>query len=202
MGVRLNLLIFASATCFIQGEISAHSGRTNEHDCHNVTKTNEYHCHDEDLKYDLNQFGNWIDQDGDCQDTRQEVLIEESLIEVTFKTSKNCEVIAGLWLDLYSGLTYRDPRSLDVDHVVPLKEVYDSGANHWSRQKRIQYFNDLSFKDHLVAVHKSINRSKGSKGPDEWLPPDENYWDSYVGNWNFIKKKWNLNLLVYIPNPE
>ena len=47
------------------------------------------------LTYDRKQFGNWIDADRDCQDTRQEVLIEESRIPVTFKTARQCRVLAG-----------------------------------------------------------------------------------------------------------
>ena len=128
-------------------------------------KTNEYHCHgsDED-KYNRGLFGNWTDEDNDCQDTRQEVLIQESLVEVTFRTNLNCKVIEGLWLrslqwiDLYEIQDY-----LMWIMLFSLKEAFDSGANHWSREKRTQYFNDLT-KGHLVVVHKSINRSKGSKG--------------------------------------
>ena len=74
---------------------------------------------------------------------RQEVLIEESRIPLTFKTSRQCRVIAGEWHDPYTGRVLTNPSRLDVGHVVPLKEAFDSGAKAWSRQEKILFANDL-----------------------------------------------------------
>ena len=42
-------------------------------------------------EYDWGEWKRWTDEDGDCQDARQEVLIEESLVEVTFDTDPNAD---------------------------------------------------------------------------------------------------------------
>ena len=42
--------------------------------------------------YDRSDWKHWVDEDGDCQDARQEVLIEESLEPVTFETDQKCRV--------------------------------------------------------------------------------------------------------------
>jgi len=73
-------------------------------------------------------FGGWIDADHDCQNTRQEVLIQESLIAPTFSTSKHCTVIAGEWKDPWSGVVSTAPGGLDIDHMVPLGNAWASGA--------------------------------------------------------------------------
>ena len=192
------LVIFLiPATCF------AHGGRTNKDGCHHNRKTGEYHCHGEkratppqgspSSTYDRTQFGRWIDADGDCQNTRHEVLIEESLIPVTFKTSRQCFVTSGQWHDPYTGRVFTDPSLLDVDHVVPLKEAFDSGAKEWSRDKMVRYFNDLEHKDHLIAVDRSANRSKGARDPARWLPPNQDYHREYIRIWQKIKKDWGLS---------
>jgi len=50
----------------------------------------------------------WIDADGDCQDIRQEVLVEESLEEVTFESSGHCRVATG------SGWAFTPVRCLPI----------------------------------------------------------------------------------------
>lgn len=146
------------------------------------------------LTYDRKQFGNWIDADEDCQDTRQEVLIEESVIPVTFKTTRQCEVGSGMWVDHYTGSVFTNPSLLDVDHVVPLKEAFLSGADQWSAQKKIEYANYLKNKDHLIAVYRGANRSKGAQDPARWLPPNQAYHREYVSIWLKIKKEWGLSM--------
>ena len=47
--------------------------------------------------YGRGEWKHWIDTDGDCQDARQEVLIEESLEQVTFETDEKCRVETGWW---------------------------------------------------------------------------------------------------------
>ena len=42
--------------------------------------------------YERKAWRHWVDEDRDCQNTRHEVLIEESLAPVTFKTDKGCRV--------------------------------------------------------------------------------------------------------------
>ena len=48
-------------------------------------------------EYDRGQWKHWVDEDGDCQDARQEVLIAESLEQVTYETDRECRVEAGRW---------------------------------------------------------------------------------------------------------
>ena len=47
--------------------------------------------------YNRKDWPHWIDADGDCQNTRQELLIATSKKPVQFKDSKHCTVIYGEW---------------------------------------------------------------------------------------------------------
>lgn len=69
---------------------------------------------------------------------------------------------------MYSGEVIFDASKIDIDHIVPLKWAWDHGASEWSREKRKQFANDPI---NLVAVEARLNRQKGAKGLDEWLPP-------------------------------
>ena len=130
--------------------------------------------------YDRKAWKHWVDVDKDCQNTRHEVLLEESLAPVTFKTSKNCRVISGSWLGAYSGNVFTDASQLDIDHLVPLKEAHIFGGYAWDAYRRRDYANDLSNPNTLIAVDRGLNRQKGASDPAEWLPPNKAYQAEYA----------------------
>ena len=49
----------------------------------------------------------------DCQDARNEALIAESRIAVSYRSDRRCRVAAGEWLTPYSNSVVADPSKLD-----------------------------------------------------------------------------------------
>ncbi|WP_371094995.1 hypothetical protein [Streptomyces sanglieri] len=43
-----------------------------------------------------------------------------------------CRAASGTWYSEYDGLTIDSASRIDIDHVVPLKEAWRSGASQWS----------------------------------------------------------------------
>jgi len=145
--------------------------------------------------YNRKNWRHWIDADRDGQDTRQEVLIAENLAHdsLTEYNEDSSRITLGSWVCMFTGDTTTNPRDLDVDHFVPLKEAYLSGASVWSKEQKSAYANEmLSNDNHLIAVMKGANRSKGAKDPSEWLPAINKCW--YVTQWCLIKSIWDLGM--------
>ena len=147
---------------------------------------------DEIPEYDRNDWNHWVDYDNDCQNVRHEVLQTETKQEVTFTDDTECFVDTGKWYGLYTGEYYYYSSDLDIDHLVPLKNAHISGGWNWSNQKKEDFANYLVDESHLIAVQSGINRSKGSKSPDEWKPNNIDYWCEYAYDWIRIKNNWEL----------
>lgn len=145
-------------------------------------------------EYKRTDWKHWVDEDGDDQDTRQEALIRDSVDPVTFETVDEERVEAGRWIGPYGSGVFTDPSDVDVDHMVPLKNAHDAGGWRWDKDKKRDYANDLSDLQHLLVVEDGLNQSKGSKGPDQWMPPDTTFWCDYVTIWERIKNRWQLTM--------
>ena len=143
-------------------------------------------------KYNRSDWRHWTDADGDCQDARQEALIAESQSAVTYRAGGECRVESGDWFGVYTGESFDDPSDLDVDHMVPLANAHRSGGWAWSKERKAEYANDLSYANHLIAVQASANRQKSSDGPEGWKPPRREYWCQYATDWTTIKHSWGL----------
>lgn len=142
------------------------------------------------LLYNRKDWSHWVDEDGDCQDTRAELLIASSQQVVKFKRNKACNVSHGEWFDPYTGKVFHQASDLDIDHIVPLSWAHKHGAANWSRAQKRTFANDS---DNLIAVDKSANREKGDKAPDAWMPPNHLFWNEYRERFALIVKKYNLN---------
>ncbi|WP_240769641.1 excalibur calcium-binding domain-containing protein [Nocardioides sp.] len=137
--------------------------------------------------YARSKFRHWIDADGDCQDTRDEVLKAESRVAVS-----GCDIRRGKWFSYYDRRTWTLATDVDIDHVVALKEAWDSGAKRWNADTRKRFANDLGDKRSLVAVTDNVNQSKSDRDPAEWLPRYSKC--RYVAEWTAVKIRWSLKV--------
>lgn len=139
--------------------------------------------------YSRNAFKHWITQADGCS-TREEVLI----IEAVGGTRQGCTVIGATWVSPYDATQTSDPGSLDIDHMVPLKEAWVSGADLWSPAKRRAFANHLGYVESLIAVSASSNRSTSDKDPARWMPPNPSVHCTYVAGWVAVKYRWQLTM--------
>ena len=141
-------------------------------------------------------FGRWINDptDDTCMNTRAKVLVRDSDANVTYRNGKTCVVEDGQWHDPYTDTELTSSRQIQIDHMVPLKNAYMSGAFAWDYKMRCLYANYMGFRPHLVSAEAHQNMSKGDNGPEGYLPPNESFRCQYIRNWLAIKMIWRLAL--------
>ena len=140
------------------------------------------------------KFGNgWKDFDGDKCNQRQDALARD-MSKVRFADAKRCQVASGTLNDRYTGRTIRwktGTGSVDIDHVVALKNAWISGAQRLSQAQRLKLANDPL---NLIAADSSANRAKGSSNAAEWLPKHKAFRCQYVATQISVKKKYALSV--------
>ena len=139
--------------------------------------------------YDRDLFPTWDTISGTCN-TRETVLKRDGTGVVV---NSACASISGSWYSPYDGATWTAASDLDIDHVVPLKNAWISGAWAWTTSKRESYANDLS-DPQLIAVTDNVNQSKSDKSPDAWKPPLTSYYCIYARMWVKVKYVWALTV--------
>ncbi|MBO9665710.1 MAG: HNH endonuclease [Bdellovibrio sp.] len=141
-------------------------------------------------------FGRWINDPTDetCMNTRAKVLVRDSQGDVTYRNGKTCVVEDGKWQDPYTDTSLTSSRQIQIDHMVPLKNAYMSGAFNWDYKMRCLYANYMGFRPHLVSAEAHQNMSKGDGGPEKYLPPNEGFRCQYIRNWLAVKMIWRLAL--------
>jgi hypothetical protein len=88
--------------------------------------------------YNRDLFNHWITISGNCN-TRETVLKRDGSNVVQ---DSSCAATSGSWFSDYDGLTWTAAADVDIDHVVPLKEAWVSGAKDWTNAQRQAFANE------------------------------------------------------------
>jgi 5-methylcytosine-specific restriction endonuclease McrA len=156
----------------------SHGGGLNSEGCHNEKKTGGYHCH--------RSSGNQNNRV-----TQSPVSSAYNRLDFKYKSYRPTELIG-----YYTGITCS---SINIDHLVSLKDAFESGAHLWPIELKNQFANDRE--NHVPACSK-INSSKGSAGPEGFLRRSNDgkgvdykivKFCEYVEKYYSIKMKYSLS---------
>lgn len=145
--------------------------------------------------YERDEFGHgWLFKLNGCS-TREEVLLRD-LQNVTMRADRKCKVHTGtLSPDPYGGGvinfdSVQNPMTVQIDHIVPLKQAWYLGAAAWTPTQRVQFSNDT---ENLIAVSGRLNNSKSDKTPAQWLvPANPDFRCEYAKRYANVSAKYSL----------
>ncbi|REF00665.1 HNH endonuclease family protein [Thermomonospora umbrina] len=137
--------------------------------------------------YSRDKYPHWTTVSGTCN-TRETVLKRDGESVVT---DASCAATSGTWTSPYDGAVWTAASDVDIDHMVPLAQSWQSGADTWTTERRREFANDLS-SSQLWAVTDNVNQAKGDKDPAEWRPPLTSFWCTYARSWIEVKHRYQL----------
>lgn len=126
---------------------------------------------------------------GGC-DTRALVLIRDAS-PGSIRRGPGCRVAAGVWVSSYDRARVTEPRGVQIDHRVPVREAQRSGARGWTAARRARFYNDPA---NLITVSAHANTSKGDDDPGRWRPPNRAAWCSYATAYITTKHTYRLTV--------
>lgn len=151
--------------------------------------------------YSRSQFGRAWDDNVNVQwghngcDQRSDEM-RSALKDVVLKPGSKCIVYSGvLDPDPYTGKVIhyirrgREAMAIQIDHGVALANSWQTGAQLWTAEKRLEFANDPR---NLVPVDGPTNQSKGDSAASEWLPPNVGYRCRYVSDQISVKHLYGL----------
>lgn len=146
--------------------------------------------------YARDLFGQaWADVDRNGCDTRNDVLRRDLQPSVLRSGTHGCLVLSGTLRDPYTGTTIAFVRGqstsslVQIDHVVPLSDAWQKGAQQWPTSRRTALANDPL---NLLAVDGLTNQHKSDGDSATWLPPNKAYRCPYVARQIAVKVKYGL----------
>lgn len=145
------------------------------------------------------QFGEaWLDVDHNGCDTRNDVLARD----LTASTKSGaCTVTAGSLVDPYTGDKLSFVRGnttsteVQIDHVVALIDVWQTGGKQLTTAQRVSLANDPI---NLMAVSAEANSAKSAGDAATWLPKNKVIRCEYVARQISVKVTYGL----WITQPE
>lgn len=94
-----------------------------------------------------------------------------------------------IYKDPYTDKEITDIKLVDFDHICPLGYIHKYSDINWSNEQKNKFAQDENVG---VSVLNKENRSKGAKGPSEWLPKANQ--GDYCLTWLLIAKEYGLAL--------
>lgn len=132
--------------------------------------------------YDRARFGRWRSIGGGCNE--RDAVLAHDLTGDVYAPGSSCEVV--------SGQLYGQPvraADLDVDHVIPERLAWSTGAAAWSDAAREAFANDPL---ELRAEPASENRSNGALGPEASDPGGDRC--SYAVQFVLVAQRYRLTV--------
>ena len=146
--------------------------------------------------YSREQFGaRWSDIDHNGCDTRNDILRRDLTDVAVAPGTRGCKVLSG---DLTSPFTdesidfvagAQTSSEVQIDHVVPLSDAWQKGAQNLDADRRTRLANDPL---NLLAVDGPSNATKGDGDAATWLPPAKAFRCEYVARQITVKQRYDL----------